>query len=239
LELAVVVFYGGLPALLAVFVRYRVKESEIWQKARPACKWGDMLRAIARRNWKLLLYLTLLMTCMNFASHGTQDLYPSFLEQQRHLNKNQVANIVILSNVGAIFGGVAFGFLSDRRGRRFGMALAFILAALMIPLWSSGTTTVLLCLGGFLMQFMVQGAWGIIPAHINELSPDSVRGFLPGFAYQCGVLLASNSARFEAQFAKNGSYSSAMATVALAVFVVGTIVIISGPERRLATFGAG
>jgi SHS family lactate transporter-like MFS transporter len=230
-------FIGGLPALLAVFVRYRVKESEIWQKrGQPA--WGDMLRAIAR-HWKLLLYLTLLMTCMNFASHGTQDLYPSFLEQQRHFNKSQVGNIVILCNVGAIFGGIAFGFLSDRRGRRFGMALAFVLAAFMIPLWSSGTTTVLLTLGGFLMQFMVQGAWGIIPAHINELSPDAVRGFLPGFAYQCGVLLAANSARFEAQFAKNSSYSSAMATVALAVFVVGTIVIVCGPERRLAAFGAG
>jgi SHS family lactate transporter-like MFS transporter len=228
-------FIGGLPALLAVFVRYRVKESEIWQKGGQP-KWADMLRAIAR-NWKMLLYLTLLMTCMNFASHGTQDLYPSFLEQQRHLNKTQVGDIVIVCNIGAILGGIAFGFLSDGRGRRFGMALAFILAAFLIPLWSSGTTTVLLTLGGFLMQFMVQGAWGIIPAHINELSPDAVRGFLPGFAYQCGVLLASNSARFEAQFAKNGSYSTAMAMMALAVFVVGTIVIISGPERRSAAFG--
>jgi MFS transporter, SHS family, lactate transporter len=119
------------------------------------------------------------------------------------------------------------------------MALAFILAALLIPLWSSGPTTVLLSLGGFLMQFMVQGAWGIIPAHINELSPDAVRGFLPGFAYQCGVLLAANSAHFEAQFAKHGSYSTAMAMMAVAVFFVGTIVIVCGPERRSAVFGEG
>jgi SHS family lactate transporter-like MFS transporter len=230
-------FIGGLPALLAVFVRYRVKESDIWQKGGQH-HWADMWRAIVR-NWKLLLYLTLLMTLMNFASHGTQDLYPSFLEQQRHLSKTQVADIVIISNIGAILGGIAFGFFSDRRGRRYGMALAFILAALLIPLWSSGPTTVLLSLGGFLMQFMVQGAWGIIPAHINELSPDAVRGFLPGFAYQCGVLLAANSAHFEAQFAKHGSYSTAMAMMAVAVFFVGTIVIVCGPERRSAVFGEG
>jgi len=230
-------FIGGLPALLAVFVRYRVKESDIWQKGGQH-HWGDMLRAIAR-SWKLLLYLTLLMTLMNFASHGTQDLYPSFLEQQRHLSKTQVADVVIICNIGAILGGIAFGFLSDQRGRRYGMALAFILAAFLIPLWSSGPNTVLLTLGGFLMQFMVQGAWGIIPAHINELSPDTVRGFLPGFAYQCGVLLAANSARFEAQFAQHGSYSTAMAMMALTVFFVGTIVIVCGPERRSAVFGAG
>jgi SHS family lactate transporter-like MFS transporter len=191
------------------------------------------------RNWKLLLYLTLLMTLMNFASHGTQDLYPSFLELQRHLAKTQVADIVILYNIGAILGGITFGFFSDRYGRRYGMALAFILAALLVPLWAGGPTTALLSLGGFLMQFMVQGAWGIIPAHINELSPDAVRGFLPGFAYQCGVLFAANSARFEAQFAQHTTYSSAMAITALIVFFVGTIVIVCGPERRSARFGAG
>jgi len=229
-------FIGGLPALLAIFVRFRVKESAVWRQSRRH-DWAHLGRAIAS-HWKIFLYLTLLMTIMNFASHGTQDLYPSFLEQQRHLPKTQVANIAIIYNLGAILGGATFGLLSDFRGRRRAMALAFVLAALLIPLWTSGATIATLVLGSFLMQFMVQGAWGVIPAHITELAPDSVRGFLPGFAYQCGVLLASNSAHIEAKFAKNGDYATTMASVALTVFCVGFFVILLGPERRAAAFAA-
>jgi SHS family lactate transporter-like MFS transporter len=226
---------GGLPALLALLVRHRVSESAVWKQTRRQDS-GALLRAVAG-HWKLFVYLTLLMTMMNFASHGTQDLYPSFLGQERHLSKSEIGDIAMIYNMGAILGGVCFGLWSDRQGRRHGMVLAFILAILVLPLWAFAPSTGLLVAGAFLMQFMVQGAWGIIPAHITELSPDAVRGFLPGFAYQCGVLLAANAAYLEAQLSKQMSYASAMALTALATFGIGAIVILAGPERRAVAFG--
>ena len=141
------------------------------------------------------------------------------------------------ASVGALLGGICFGFYSDRVGRRKAMVTALLLAVVMIPLWAYAPTTGLLVLGAFLMQFMVQGAWGVIPAHITELSPDSVRGFLPGFAYQCGVLLAGSVAYIEAVFARHTSYANAMALTAFTVFTLGAIVVALGRERRGATFG--
>jgi SHS family lactate transporter-like MFS transporter len=228
-------FIGGLPALLALFVRYRVKESAVWQKTK-AESWSGLGRAIVS-HWKIFLYLTALMMMMNLSSHGTQDMYPTFLSKQRGFSPREVATIAVIYNVGALSGGIVFGLLSDRIGRRRGMALAFALAILMIPLWTYAPGTVSLVIGSFLMQFMVQGAWGVIPAHITELSPDSVRGFLPGYAYQCGVLLASSVVLLEALFARHWSYAAAMALTALTVFVAGFLVTILGPERRGATFG--
>ena len=228
-------FIGGLPALLALFVRYRVKESAVWQKVRHET-WSGLGRAIIG-NWRIFLYLTALMMMMNFASHGTQDMYPTFLKEQRGFAPRQVATIAIIYNLGALTGGLVFGLLSDRYGRRRGMCAALFLAILCVPLWAYAPGAVWLVLGAFLMQFMVQGAWGVIPAHITELSPDSVRGFLPGFAYQCGVLLASSVAYLEAVFAKHLSYATAMALAALAIFSVGIVVIALGPERRGARFG--
>ncbi len=230
-------FIGGLPALLALFVRYRVKESAIWQRTRQE-SWGGLGRAIVS-NWKLFLYLTALMMMMNFASHGTQDMYPTFLKEQRGFTPRQAATIAVIYNIGALLGGVLFGLLSDRMGRRRGMMIALALAIVSIPLWAFAPGTVLLVLGAFMMQFMVQGAWGVIPAHINELSPDSVRGFLPGFAYQCGVLLAGSVAYIEALFAKHLNYALAMALTALTVFAIGIVVIALGRERRGAEFGTG
>jgi MFS transporter, SHS family, lactate transporter len=226
---------GGLPALLAIFVRYKVKESDVWQRNR-AETWGGLCKAVAR-NWKLFIYLTVLMTMMNFASHGTQDLYPSFLEQERHFTKAQVGNTAMIYNLGALLGGVCFGLLSDRFGRRRSMALALLLAVVMIPMWCGDLGARWLVPGAFLIQFAVQGAWGVIPAHITELSPWAVRGFLPGFAYQCGVLLAGNAAHIEAQLSKHGAYSSAMAVTAFTVCCLGAFVIIVGPERKGAEFG--
>lgn len=228
-------FIGGLPALLALFVRYRVKESAVWQKTRSE-SWHGLGRAIVS-NWRLFLYLTALMMMMNFASHGTQDMYPTFLKEQRGFGPRQVAVIAVIYNVGALLGGILFGWLSDRWGRRRGMMVALLLALGLVPLWAYGPGTVWLVLGAFLMQFMVQGAWGVIPAHINELSPDNVRGFLPGFAYQCGVLLAGSVAWLEALFAGQFSYATAMAVTAATVFVIGIAVIGLGRERRGAQFG--
>jgi MFS transporter, SHS family, lactate transporter len=229
-------FIGGLPALLAVFVRYRVKESAVWQKSKHE-SWSGLGRAIVS-NWKLFLYLTALMMMMNFASHGTQDMYPTFLKEQRGFSPRQVAVIAVIYNLGALLGGILCGLLSDRFGRRRGMMTALLLAMMMVPLWAYAPNTPLLVVGAFLMQFMVQGAWGVIPAHITELSPDSVRGFLPGFAYQCGVLLAGSVAYLEALFAKHLSYATAMAVTALTVFGIGIVVIGLGRERRGLQFGS-
>jgi SHS family lactate transporter-like MFS transporter len=182
--------------------------------------------------------MTALMMMMNFASHGTQDMYPTFLKEQRGYSPREVATIAVIYNLGAIIGGILFGWLSDRFGRKRGMMVALSLAIVVIPLWAYAPTTGWLVLGAFLMQFMVQGAWGVIPAHIMELSPAKVRGFLPGFAYQCGVLLAGSVAYMEAVFARHWSYASAMALTALTVFVLGVAVISFGRERRGEDFGA-
>jgi len=216
-------FIGGLPALLVLFIRFGVKESEVWERTKHN-SWSELFRGLAS-HWKLFLYLTLLMTMMNFASHGTQDMYPTFLQRDWGFSPQKRAVLTAFSMVGAIAGGLIFGLLSDRWGRRRAMILAFALAILVIPLWAFAPSLVLLFAGAFLLQFMVQGAWGVIPAHITELSPDSVRGFLPGFAYQCGVLLAGSVAYIEALFAARTSYAKSMALVALLVFSVAAIVV--------------
>jgi SHS family lactate transporter-like MFS transporter len=230
-------FIGGLPALLTLYVRFGVKESEVWERTRHA-NWSELGRGIAS-HWKTLLYLTLLMAMMNFASHGTQDMYPTFLERDWGFSPRARSAITAISMVGAVAGGLLFGLLSDRWGRRRAMVLAFALAVAIIPLWAFSPSLVPLIAGAFLMQFMVQGAWGVIPAHITELSPDSVRGFLPGFAYQCGVLIAGSVAYIEAVFAQRMSYARAMAVVAFTVFTVAAIVAWFGRERRGITFGSG
>jgi len=148
-----------------------------------------------------------------------------------------VAVIAVIYNLGALAGGILVGGCSDRFGRRLAMVTALVSAILMIPFWAYAPSTPLLALGAFLMQFMVQGAWGVIPAHITELSPDSVRGFLPGFAYQCGVLLAGSVAYLEAILSKTLNYSTAMALTALTVFLLGIAVILLGPEKKGAAFG--
>ncbi len=228
-------FIGGLPALLVLFIRFGVKESEVWQRTKHN-SWSELGRGLAS-HWKLFLYLTLLMTMMNFASHGTQDMYPTFLQREWNFSPQKRAVLTAFSMVGAIAGGVIFGLLSDCWGRRRAMVLAFALAMLVIPLWAFAPSLVLLFAGAFLMQFMVQGAWGVIPAHITELSPDSVRGFLPGFAYQCGVLFAGSVAYIEAVFAARASYAKSMALVALVVFSAAAMVAWAGRERRGIVFG--
>jgi len=227
-------YIGGLPALLSLFVLFRVKESEVWQENKHE-NWLDLGRAIGS-NWKLFLYLTLLMMMMNFTSHGTQDMYPTFLERQWHFTPKERSAMTAFSMFGAIIGGIAVGYLSDRFGRRRSIIVSLSLAILMIPLWAYAPSIALLAAGAFLMQFMVQGAWGVIPAHLAELSPNSVRGFLPGFSYQCGVLLAGSVGYIEARLAEHASYGTAMAMTAAIVFAAGAIVAAVGRERRGAVF---
>jgi SHS family lactate transporter-like MFS transporter len=230
-------FIGGLPALLALFVRARVTESDVWRRTRHH-NWTDIGRTIVR-HWPLFLYLVLLMTMMNSVSHGTQDLYPAFLQRDWGFTPQRRAVLTAISMVGALTGGVLSGFLSDRWGRRRTIVVALGGAVAAIPLWAFAPNLALLVVGAFVMQFMVQGAWGVIPAHITELSPDSVRGFLPGFAYQCGACLAGTLPYLQARVAARLSYSWAMAVSAGTVFVLCALVAWLGRERRGITYGAG
>src|SRR5438552_4907995 len=180
---------GALPALLALYIRTKVPESEAWKQHRAAST-GEVLRAVAGQ-WQRFLYLVLLMTFMMFLSHGTQDLYPDFLQEVHKVSAASRANIAMIYNVGAVVGAVLFGLLSQAAGRRKGMLAALALSLLVIPVWAFSGSLTMLVVGAFVMQMGVQGAWGVIPVHLNELSADAARGLMPGLAYQLGILFAS------------------------------------------------
>ena len=222
-------FIGGAPALLTLYIRAKVPESKAWQRIQPAG--GAIWRAV-RRNFRLFIYLVVLMTMMNLVSHGTQDLYPTFLQKGRGLEPRTVATIAVIYNLGALLGGLVFGLLSDRYGRRRAMAAAVLIAVLIVPLWIYPHSLIALTAGAFLMQFMVQGAWGAIPAHLSELSPGEVRGLFSGLAYQLGVLFAANAAYVEALIAQHFGYATALALVASTVLCGDAIVIALGSERK-------
>ena len=200
---------------------------------------ADVTWHVAEGHRGLFFYLVALMTMMNFVAHGTQDMFPTFLKVHRGFSPQMTAIVTIIANFGAMAGGLCFGLFSDRFGRRRGIVTALLLAILIIPLWAYGPSTAVLALGAFMIQFMVQGAWGVIPAHITELSPDSVRGFFPGFAYQCGVLLAGSVGYLEALFAERMNYANAMAVTALTVFILCAAVAALGKEKKGIEFGGG
>ena len=226
-------FIGVIPALVTLLIGAKVQESEAWRQART--DWSTYRSAIFG-NLPLFLYLAGLLTMMNFFSHGTQDLYPTYLQRQRHYDVNLTAMVSAISMVGAIVGGLIVGNLSERYGRRRSMIVAALLAVCMIPLWMFAPNLPLVIVGAFLMQFMVQGAWGVIPAHLNELSPPLARGFFAGFAYQIGVLIASSIGYVEAVLGEHFSYAAAMGGLAAVVFLVGAVVIWAGPEAKGVAF---
>jgi SHS family lactate transporter-like MFS transporter len=229
---------GALPALLVLYIRSKVEESPAFLANANKTDVKTMLRAL-RQSPRLFIYAVVLMTAFNFFSHGTQDLYPTFLEVQRTFSVNTVGIIAVIYNIGAILGGIFFGFLSQRIGRRRGIVLAAILALPFIPLWVYTASPVLLASGAFLIQFAVQGAWGIIPAHLNELSPDQIRGTFPGFTYQLGNLLASANATLQAGLAQshNGDYAFALAAFTAVVAVAVALLAGFGPEFKEIEFG--
>ena len=227
-------FVGGLPALLTLFIRAKVKEPEAWHRSRT--DWSTYGRVVVK-NWKRFAYLVVLMAMVNFISHGTQDMYPTYLQQQHKFSPQLTSGVTAFTMVGAILGGLFFGYFSDKKGRRRAMVTAVLLGVPIIPLWVFAPNLPLILCGGFLMQFMVQGAWGVIPAHINELSPDKLRGFFPGLAYQLGVLCAARSPYMEAVMAQHMGYAKAMGIFAVIVLLVGAVVISAGPEEHRAEFG--
>jgi SHS family lactate transporter-like MFS transporter len=231
---------GALPAFLVLFVRTRVPESPVWERQRHEKK-AHPFRAgnFIRKHGLLFGYAFLLMTAFNYMSHGTQDLYPTFLERQRGFAVGGTAAITIVYSLGAICGGTVIGFLSQRLGRRRSIISCAIGGLLLIPLWVFAPGTALLVLGGFLMQFMVQGAWGVVPVHLNELSPAHFRGTFPGLAYQLGNCAAAFAAQQQAWLAERirdgkgqPNYAVTMATVELVVFVAIIILAAIGPEER-------
>ena len=193
-----------------------------------------------RKHWKMAIYVIALMTAFNFLSHGTQDLYPTFLQKGHGFGTQSTGFLTALGNLGAIGGGVLFGAWSERLGRRRAIVVAALLSLLVVPLWAFSHTVALLGLGAFAMQFMVQGAWGIVPVHLNELSPADARGSFPGYAYQVGNLLASGNAVWQAQIAeaRHNNYGLALAVVAVASVLAIAAITLFGPERRDVAFGA-
>jgi SHS family lactate transporter-like MFS transporter len=225
---------GGIPALLALYIRTKVPESEAWQQHRVA-RTIDGPRIAWQHKW-LALYMIVLMFLMNCLSHGTQDLYPDFLKHGHGVAPNTVAYITMFYNVGAVVGAIIFGLLSERIGRRYSMLAALAVALLIMPAWAFGSTLAILVIGSFVMQMGVQGAWGIIPVHLNELSPDAVRGLLPGFTYQIGILLASATPTVEFALRDRLGYAWALAAFELVVIAALSLTLIFGIEKRGRSF---
>jgi SHS family lactate transporter-like MFS transporter len=221
---------GGIPALLALYIRSTVPESQAWERHR-----AHTTRAIigvARQHWKAVLYLVLLMTLMTFLSHGTQDLYPDFLKSERGASPQTASYIVMLYNVGAVVGAIVFGYLSELLGRRWSMVAALILSLATIPAWAFAVPLLTIAVAAFLMQVGVQGAWGVIPAHMNELSPDQTRGLVPGMAYQLGVLIAAPVNSIEYALRNHFGYSRALAGFEAVNIIILAVVILLGSERK-------
>ena len=252
---------GAAPALLSWFIVARVPESPTWLAARKAVAAGqpspparDLSGATHERSmsawlssvsmhWKLALYAVILMTAFNFFSHGTQDLYPTFLGVQRGLSTGAISRIAILYNIGAICGGIAFGRLSGRIGRRRAIAFAALLALPALPFWAYSTSVPAIAAAAFVLQFMVQGAWGVVPVHLNELSPEGVRATFPGVVYQLGNLFAAANAPVQAYIAAwhggaaHPDYAFALLSVCIVVIPTLVVLALLGPERRGVRFG--
>ncbi|HSS18156.1 MAG TPA: MFS transporter [Candidatus Dormibacteraeota bacterium] len=231
---------GALPAFLVLYIRAHVPESPVWlRRQREASNfWSDLL-IVLKRHWGLFLYVILLMTAFNAMSHGTQDMYQTLLGEQRHYGVTQKAATGIIYAVGGICGGTVVGHLSQKWGRRRSIILTTVFGIVLIPLWVFPLGFALLVIGGFAMQFMVQGAWGIVPVHLNELSPGAVRGTFPGLAYQLGNLFAANTAVVEARLADHfhdasghPDYAKALALFALVIFLMLIVLAALGGEER-------
>jgi MFS transporter, SHS family, lactate transporter len=229
---------GALPALLVLYIRWNVEESPAFLQRRQRAGGPGIVGAI-RGNLGLFVWAVVLMTALNSLSHGSQDLYPTFLEVQRGLSSHAVGAIAAVYGIGGIIGGLTFGTLSQRIGRRRAIVIAALIALPVAPLWVLAGSPVLLAVGAFLMQFAVHGAWGVVPAHLNELSPDAVRGTFPGFTYQLGNLLASAVPTLQAGIAAHdgGDYALALAAVVAVSAVAVALLAGFGAEAKDVRFG--
>lgn len=227
---------GALPALLALYIRRKVPESAAWEEHRVGSN-REIFSAVSE-NARSLLYLVLLMTFMMFLSHGTQDLYPDFLKHSRGIAATTVPYVAILYNIGAVVGAIIFGHFSQRLGRRYAMIASLGVCVIVLPMWAFGGSLFVLCVGAFLMQAGVQGAWGIIPVHLNELAPDRVRGLIPGLAYQLGILFAAPTNTIEDALKERFGYSWALAGFEICVIAVLVVVLLLGREDHGRSFSS-
>jgi SHS family lactate transporter-like MFS transporter len=230
---------GALPALLVLYIRRTVPESPDWMQHRERRQRANIL-GVLRQHLPLAVFAILMMTAFNFFSHGTQDLYVSFLRKEHHLPDGTVAIIAVVYNIGAILGGLLFGTLSQRIGRRSAIVIACVLCLPVIPLWAFSQTALMLGVGAFLMQVCVQGAWGVVPVHLNELSPPDIRGTFPGLTYQIGNFLASYNANIQTGLAASLGSGLAwpLAGVAGCAAVAIGVLVGLGPEARQVRMGA-
>ncbi|MDR3433466.1 MAG: MFS transporter [Rouxiella aceris] len=224
---------GAAPILLLPYIYFKVQESPVWLAARERNE-STALLPVLRSHWKLCVYLVILMAAFNFFSHGTQDLYPTFLKVQHGFDAHTVSLIAIAYNIASIIGGVFFGSLSERIGRKKAIIIAALLSLPVLPLWAFAGGSWSLGLGAFMMQFMVQGAWGVIPTYLTELVPANTRAVLPGFVYQLGNLLASVNATLQAGIAESHghNYGLAMAMVAGTVAIVIAVLVSFGRDTQ-------
>ena len=225
---------GGVPALLAFYIRSKVRESEAWHQHR-AASFREIVSTTAL-HWKTLAFLVLMMTLFMFLSHGTQDLYPHFLKTMHHMSSSTVSYVAIVYNIGAVLGAILFGHFSERLGRRRAIICALFLSLIVIPAWAFGESLTVLVVGAFLMQVGVQGAWGIVPAHLNELSPDNVRGLMPGLAYQLGILLAAPTNNIEYALRDRWGYKWALAGFEIATILTLGFIVLVGEEKKGQSF---
>ena len=233
-----------LPALISLLIRTRVEESAVWKESREQMKVTSTGFKDVFLNAKVVrrfLYLIVLMTAFNWMSHGTQDVYPTFLKATDQggagLAESTALIIAIIYNIGAIVGGLTFGSLSEKYGRRYTIAFCAILGLPIVPLFAFSTTAAWLCLGSFLMQIVVQGAWGVIPAHLTEMSPDAIRGFYPGVTYQLGNVFAALNLPLQEHLATTHGYPFALAVTIVPVLIVVATVTLLGKEAKGVEFG--
>ncbi len=234
--------FSLLPALVVLFLRTKVGESEAWERTNERVKASNIKPGRVFLNPPVLrrfFYLVLLMTAFNWMSHGTQDIYPTFLKEGLHFSANQAISVAIIFNIGAIIGGTLLGGASERYGRRRIIMICAVLGLFMIAPFVLPKTLALLALGSFLMQFFVQGAWGVIPAHLTELSPDEIRGFYPGVTYQLGNCIAAFNLPIQQRIAESHGYPAALTWTMVPVFVAVIVLAAIGKENKGVEFGSG
>jgi MFS transporter, SHS family, lactate transporter len=227
-----------IPALISLLIRARVQESEVWQTARARVNRVGIRHVLLNGTVvRRFGYLVLLMTAFNWMSHGTQDIYPTFLKNGLHFSPTTATWIAVVYNIGAIIGGPLVGALSQRFGRRRMIIISAVLGLPLVPIFAYSTTAGFLSLGSFLMQVMVQGAWGVIPAHLTELSPDEIRGFYPGVTYQLGNCLAAFNLPIQEALARSHGYPFALAVTIVPVLIAVAVLTALGKENRGVQFG--